>query len=41
MQKEASGEVDDAFPDPLREPILRKVQFIQIPRLDHLGMIET
>ena len=34
---EASGEVEDAFPEPLREPILRKVQFSQIARIDYLG----
>lgn len=36
---EASDEVDDAFPDALREPILRKVQFSQISRIDNLGKI--
>ncbi|KAL8705978.1 MAG: hypothetical protein Q9201_000922 [Fulgogasparrea decipioides] len=35
-QIEASGEVDDAFPDTLKEPILRWVQFSTIPRLDYL-----
>ena len=34
---EASGEVNDEFPDALREPILRRVQFSQVPRIDHLG----
>lgn len=34
---EASDEVDDAFPDALREPILRKVQFSTISRIDNLG----
>lgn len=34
---EASDEVEDAFPDALREPILRKVQFSTISRIDNLG----
>lgn len=38
VQIDASGEVDDAFPDALKGPILRKVQFSTISRLDHLGM---
>ncbi|KAL8927438.1 MAG: hypothetical protein Q9208_002243 [Pyrenodesmia sp. 3 TL-2023] len=33
---DASDEVDDAFPDVLKAPILRKVQFSTISRLDHL-----
>ncbi|KAL8819382.1 MAG: hypothetical protein Q9223_002170 [Gallowayella weberi] len=33
---DASGEVDDAFPDALKGPILRKVQFSTISRIDHL-----
>ncbi|KAL8823341.1 MAG: hypothetical protein Q9191_005943 [Dirinaria sp. TL-2023a] len=36
MQVDASDEVDDAFPDALREPILRKVQFSTVSRMDHL-----
>ena len=36
-QKEASGEIDDTFPEPLKEPILRKVQFQQINRIDYIG----
>ena len=36
-QLDASDEVDDEFPDALREPILRKVQFQQISRIDNLG----
>lgn len=35
---DASDEVDDAFPDVLKEPILRSVQFSTMSRLDHLGM---
>ncbi|KAL9598963.1 MAG: hypothetical protein Q9219_004146 [cf. Caloplaca sp. 3 TL-2023] len=38
-QLDASDEVDDAFPDALKEPILRKVQFSTISRLDHLADI--
>ncbi|KAL8707544.1 MAG: hypothetical protein Q9220_007436 [cf. Caloplaca sp. 1 TL-2023] len=33
---DASGEVDDAFPDVLKMPILRRVQFSTVSRLDHL-----
>ena len=36
-QMDASEEVDDAFPDALKEPILRKVQFSTISRIDSLG----
>ena len=36
-QMDASEEVDDAFPDALKEPILRKVQFSTISRIDNLG----
>lgn len=39
IQLDASDEVDDAFPDVLKAPILRKVQFSTISRLDHLGMV--
>ncbi|KAI4275205.1 MAG: hypothetical protein LQ337_003383 [Flavoplaca oasis] len=35
-RSDASGEVEDAFPDALKEPILRKVQFSTVSRLDHL-----
>ncbi|KAL8858480.1 MAG: hypothetical protein Q9178_004978 [Gyalolechia marmorata] len=35
-ESDASGEVEDAFPDALKGPILRKVQFSTISRLDHL-----
>jgi len=34
---EGSKEVDGVFPDALREPILRKVQFSTISRIDNLG----
>ncbi|KAL9586925.1 MAG: hypothetical protein Q9212_000597 [Teloschistes hypoglaucus] len=33
---DASDEVDDAFPENLKGPILRRVQFSTIPRLDYL-----
>jgi hypothetical protein len=33
-----SKEVDSAFPDALKEPVLRKVQFSVVSRIDHLGM---
>ena len=36
-QLDASDEVDEDFPDALREPILRRVQFSQISRIDNLG----
>ncbi|KAI4258392.1 MAG: hypothetical protein LQ352_001241 [Teloschistes flavicans] len=35
-QIDASDEVDDAFPEDLKGPILRWVQFSTIPRLDYL-----
>ncbi|MCJ1478129.1 hypothetical protein MMC13_006805 [Lambiella insularis] len=35
-ENEASHEIDDAFPDSLREPILRKVQFSTKSRIDNL-----
>ncbi|KAI4161091.1 MAG: hypothetical protein LQ342_005128 [Letrouitia transgressa] len=35
-EMDASDEVDDAFPDALKEPILRKVQFSTVSRLDSL-----
>lgn len=41
VQLEAQGEVDDAFPEPLRDPVLRKVQFSQIARIDHLGKLSV
>ena len=38
-QEEASQEVDEAYPDPLREPVLRKVQHSTISRIDNLGKL--
>ncbi|KAI9809421.1 MAG: hypothetical protein M1827_006857 [Pycnora praestabilis] len=36
---EGSKDVDKAFPDALREPVLRKVQFSTISRIDNLGIL--
>lgn len=36
-QTHGSAEIDSTFPDQLREPILRKVQFSTIGRIDELG----
>ena len=36
-EQEASHDVEDAFPDALRFPILRKVQHSTISRIDNLG----
>ena len=35
-QKRAARGVDQAFPEALKEPVLRKIQFSTISRLDHL-----
>ena len=35
-QKRAARGVDQAFPEALKEPVLRKLQFSTISRLDHL-----
>jgi hypothetical protein len=35
---ENSIDVDNLFPDPLKEPVLRKVQFSTVSRIDTLGM---
>ena len=35
---DASNQVEDTFPESLKEPILRKVQFSQISRIDMLGL---
>lgn len=35
--QDASDDVEDAFPEPLRGPILRKVQHSTISRIDNLG----
>jgi hypothetical protein len=34
---ENSIDVDNLFPDPLKEPVLRKVQFSTVSRIDTLG----
>lgn len=36
-QEDAANEVNDAFPDHLREPVLRRVQHSTISRIDNLG----
>jgi hypothetical protein len=36
-QMQNSREIESAFPEPLRGPVLRKVQFSTIPRFEHLG----
>lgn len=36
-QTKSSAAVETVFPDPLRDPILRKVQFSTISRMDELG----
>lgn len=37
IQTSSSNDIDKIFPDALRDPILRKVQFSDIPRIDELG----
>lgn len=37
QQTDGSREVNSAFPEPLKEPVLRKVQFSTISRIDSLG----
>lgn len=36
-QMEESREVNSAFPDALKEPILRRIQFSTVLRVDNLG----
>ena len=36
---EESREVNNMFPDALREPILRRIQFSTVSRVDNLGML--
>lgn len=36
---EESRELNNAFPDALKEPILRRVQFSTVSRIDHLGKL--
>lgn len=38
QQLEESREVNSSFPDALREPILRRIQFSTVSRVDSLGM---
>ncbi|GAB7337147.1 hypothetical protein MBLNU457_g2541t2 [Dothideomycetes sp. NU457] len=35
-ENDSSSDIDKVFPDALRDPILRKVQFSQVPRIDEL-----
>lgn len=36
-QLEESRELNNAFPEALKEPILRRVQFTTVSRIDNLG----
>ena len=36
LQKNSSKDIQKVFPDALRDPILRKVQFSEVPRIDEL-----
>lgn len=36
-QTKSQGAIENVFPDVLKEPILRKVQFSTISRIDDLG----
>lgn len=36
-QMDESKELNNAFPDALKEPILRRVQFSTVSRIDNLG----
>lgn len=40
-QTAGSKDVDETFPEALKEPVLRKVQFQTISRVDNLGMFAT
>lgn len=37
IQTESTMAIEKVFPDVLRDPILRKVQFSEVGRLDDLG----
>lgn len=37
LQNNSSSDIEKAFPDALRDPILRRVQFSEISRIDELG----
>ncbi len=37
VQTEASKEINSIFPDGLRSPVLRFIQFQSTPRMDDLG----
>lgn len=36
IQKRAAKGVDQTFPEALKEPVLRRIQFSTVSRLDHL-----
>lgn len=38
-QTEESREVNNTFPEALKEPILRRIQFSTVSRVDNLGML--
>lgn len=38
---EESREVNSAFPDALKEPILRRIQFSTVSRVDNLGEFDS
>jgi hypothetical protein len=38
---EESREVNSAFPDALKEPILRRIQFSTVSRVDNLGKFQV
>lgn len=40
-QMEESRELNTAFPDALKEPILRQIQFSTVSRIDHLGKLDS
>jgi hypothetical protein len=40
-QMEESREVNSAFPDALKEPILRRIQFSTVSRVDNLGEFDS
>ena len=39
MQTAGSKDVDETFPEALKEPVLRRVQFQTISRVDNLGTL--
>ena len=41
LQMDESREVNNAFPEALKEPILRRIQFSTVSRVDNLGMLRA